>query len=147
TTDFTRSSLAVVRAGAQAAGREPSSLRTASYVSFLAARARGDAIARVKKQLSFLLRNKFLADNVASSGIPIDQEAIIAAMSRRDFEAAQRLIPDEAAEAFAVVGTLRECCDRLQQYAAAGLGELVLLMGGTLEDQRYGLRVMRELAA
>jgi 5,10-methylenetetrahydromethanopterin reductase len=144
-TEFTCQSLAVVRAGAQEAGRDYGTLRTASYISFLAAPNRRDAITRVKKQLSFLLRNKFLQGNVSSSGIPIDQEAIISAMSRRDFDAAQRLIPDEAAEHFAVVGTIRGCCDRLQQYASSGLQELVLLMAGTLEDQRYGLKVMREL--
>jgi hypothetical protein len=77
-------------------------LRTAGYISFLASPDRSDAIAKVKRQLSFLLRNKFLRENVASSGIPVDQEAIIAAMSKRDFDTAQRLIPDEAAEAFAV---------------------------------------------
>jgi len=145
TTEFTRQSLALVSVGAEEAGRPHSSLRTAGYISFLASPDRSDAIARVKRQLSFLLRNKFLRENVASSGIPVDQEAIIAAMSKRDFDTAQRLIPDEAAEAFAVAGTVRECCDRLQEYANAGLRELVLLMAGTLDDQRYGLKVMREL--
>src|SRR5262249_30312531 len=59
-TEFTCQSLAVVRAGAQEAGRDYGTLRTASYISFLAAPNRRDAITRVKKQLSFLLRNKFL---------------------------------------------------------------------------------------
>jgi 5,10-methylenetetrahydromethanopterin reductase len=145
TTQFTRHSLAVVRAGAEEAARDYGTLRTASYISFLAAPDRGEAIGKIKKQLSFLLRNKFLAENVASSGVSLDQQAIVAAMSARDFDTAQRLIPDEAAERFAVAGTVRECCDRLQQYAETGLQELVLLMAGTLDDQRYGLRVVRDL--
>jgi 5,10-methylenetetrahydromethanopterin reductase len=144
TSEFTRRSLAVVRSGAEEAGRDYGSVRTASYISFLAAPDRADAINRVKKQLSFMLRNKFLQENVALSGISVDQDAIVAAMSARDFETAQRLVPDEAAERFAVAGTVRDCCDRLQHYADAGLQELVLLMAGTQDDHRYGLRVMRE---
>jgi hypothetical protein len=60
-----------------------------------ASAASGRKDRKVKKQLSFLLRNKFLAENVALSGIRLDQEAIIAAMSTRDFDTAQPLIPDE----------------------------------------------------
>jgi alkanesulfonate monooxygenase SsuD/methylene tetrahydromethanopterin reductase-like flavin-dependent oxidoreductase (luciferase family) len=67
-------------------------------------------------------------------------------MSKRDFEAAARLIPDEAVEAFAVTGTVQQCCDKLQAYADAGLTELVLFMAGELEDQRYGLEVIRALS-
>jgi alkanesulfonate monooxygenase SsuD/methylene tetrahydromethanopterin reductase-like flavin-dependent oxidoreductase (luciferase family) len=147
TSEFTRRSLAVVRAGTEEAGRDYGAIRTSSYISFLAAPDHGAAITRIKKQLSFLLRNKFLQENIALSGIPIDQEAIVAAMSARDFETAQRLVPDHAAERFAVAGTVRECCDRLQQYTDAGLQELVLLMAGTQDDQRYGLRVIRELSS
>jgi alkanesulfonate monooxygenase SsuD/methylene tetrahydromethanopterin reductase-like flavin-dependent oxidoreductase (luciferase family) len=66
-------------------------------------------------------------------------------MAKRDLEAAQSLIPDEAADRFAVAGTPDECVDKLAAYAAAGLDELVLLMAGTLEDHRYGLEVIREL--
>jgi 5,10-methylenetetrahydromethanopterin reductase len=145
TTEFVRQSLALTYAGANQAGRDYDALHTAGYITFLAALDRGEAIAKAKRQLSFIMRNRFLQDNIASSGLSIDQEAIIAAMSARDFERAQALIPDEAVDRFAVAGTAQDCCDKLAKYADAGLKELVLLMAGTLEDQRQGLNVIREM--
>ena len=44
------------------------------------------------------MRNKFLAENIASSGVKVDQDAVIAAMAARDFEKAQSLIPDDVVE-------------------------------------------------
>jgi alkanesulfonate monooxygenase SsuD/methylene tetrahydromethanopterin reductase-like flavin-dependent oxidoreductase (luciferase family) len=141
---YVEQSMRLVRDGAIAANRDYESLHSAGYISFLAHSSRKEAFAKVKRQLSFILRNRFLDRNIVESGIPIDQEAIIAAVARRDFEAAQGLIPDEAAEQFAVVGTTKECVDRLKQYAAVGLKELVLLMAGTPEDHQYGLKVIHE---
>jgi 5,10-methylenetetrahydromethanopterin reductase len=145
TTRHVESSLAVVRAGAIAANRDFGALHTAGYISFLAHSSRREAFSRIKRQLSFLLRNRFLDRNIAESGVSIDQGAIIAAMGKRDLEAAQSLIPDEAVEQLAVAGTADECIEKLHRYAAAGLKELVLLMAGTLEDHHYGLRIIREL--
>ena len=65
-------------------------------------------------------------------------------MAKRDLEAAQALIPDEAVERFAVAGTAEQCIEKLKAYSAAGLKELVLLMAGTIEDHQYGLKVIRE---
>jgi len=142
---FVKQSLAIAQSGIAASGRTLPDFRQAGYISFLAGPERAEAIGKIKKQLSFILRNRFLDDNIALSGIKLDQEAIIAAMSARDFERAQSLISDEAADAFTVSGTVRDCCDKLQRYREAGLTEPVLLMAGTLEDHRYGLAVIREL--
>ena len=146
TSSFVKESLSIAKSGVEEAGRQIETFKTAGYISFVAAPDRGDAIAKVKKQLSFMLRNRYLDENVASSGVRIDQDAIIAAMASRDFARAQGLISDEAVDAFTVAGTVRECCDKLQKYIDAGLKEPVLLMAGTLEDQRFGLNVVRELA-
>lgn len=144
---FVKQSLAIAQTGVAAAGRTLAEFRQAGYISFLAAPERSEAIGKIKKQLSFLLRNRFLDENIASTGIKLDQEAIISAMAERDFERAQSLIPDDAADVFTVCGTVRECCDKLQKYREAGLTEPVLLMAGTLQDHRYGLAVIRELAS
>ena len=145
TTDYVRQSLELTRAGAQEAGRDYAALDTAGYITFLAGRDRKDAIAKVKNQLSFIMRNRFLQDNIALSGVRVDQEAVIAAMAERNFEKARSLIPDEAVERFAVAGTVDECCEQLKKYAEAGLKELVLLMAGDLHDQRYGLNVIKKM--
>ncbi len=145
TISYVEESLGLVHEGAVAAKRDYDSLHTAGYISFLAHPSRKEAFAKVKRQLSFILRNRFLDRNIAQSGIALDQEAIIAAMAKRDLDAAQALIPDEAVDRFAVAGTTNDCVEKLQRYSTAGLKELVLLMAGTIEDHQYGLKVIREL--
>jgi 5,10-methylenetetrahydromethanopterin reductase len=144
---FVRESLEHTAAGARTAGRDHDALHVAGYISFATSRDPARAMEEVRKKLAFLLRNRFIDDNIAHSGIAIDQAAIIEAMERRDYERAAKMVPDEAVHAFAVAGTVQQCCDRLLRYREAGLKELVLLLAGTIEDQRYGLRVIRELAA
>jgi alkanesulfonate monooxygenase SsuD/methylene tetrahydromethanopterin reductase-like flavin-dependent oxidoreductase (luciferase family) len=142
---FVRESLAHTAAGARAASRDYGALHVAGYISFAASREPARAVEEVRKKLAFLLRNRFIDDNIAHSGIAIDQSAIIEAMARRDYENAARRVPDEAVDTFAVAGTVQQCCDKLLKYREAGLQELVLLLAGTIEDQRYGLQVIREL--
>ena len=142
---FVRESLAMTRTGAEQAERDYASLHTASYISFVASADAKRAVDQVRMKLAFILRNRFIDDAIAHSGIAIDQAAIIEAMARRDYEAASRLVPDEAVHAFAAAGTIQQCCDKLIAYRDAGLKEVVLLLAGTIDDQRYGLSVIREL--
>lgn len=142
---FVRKSLSFMNEGAGEAGRDPKTLNAAGYISFMAAEDGRRAVDTVRQKLAFLFRNKFLDDNIAFTGIPIDQEAIMAAISKRDYAAAARLVPDDAVDAFAVAGTVRQCCDKLQAFAEAGLQELVLFMAGDATDQQFGLAVIREM--
>ncbi len=144
---FVRESLRHTAAGAQQAGRDYGTLHAAGYISFAASPDGKRAVEEVRKQLAFILRNRYIDDAIAHSGIAIDQPAIIAAMARRDYAAAAKLVPDAAVDAFAVAGTVNQCCDRLLEYRDAGLGELVLLLAGDIDDQRCGLSVIRELSA
>jgi len=143
---FVAHSLALAAAGARESGRDPAALRKAGYLYFLVSRDERQAVETVRQRLAFLFRNRYLDENLAHSGIPIDQPAIIAAISRRDIEAAARLVPDEAVEAFAVCGSPARCRDRLAAYVAAGLDEPVLVMTGRPEDRALGLQLVRELA-
>jgi 5,10-methylenetetrahydromethanopterin reductase len=142
---YVRKSLDFAQSGAIQVGRDPKSLRAAGYVSFMASSDSRHAVDAVRQKLAFLFRNKFIDDNLAFTGIPIDQEAIIAAMSKRDYDAAARLVPDDAVEAFGVAGTVRQCCDKLQAFADAGLEDVVLFMAGEPADHRIGLSVINEL--
>jgi 5,10-methylenetetrahydromethanopterin reductase len=145
-TGFAAHSLSIMDQSAREAGRDLSALRRAGYISFMAAEDSRRAVGAVRQKLAFLFRNRFIEDNLAFTGIPIDQEAIIAAMSKRDFDEAARLVPDDAVEAFGVAGTVRQCCEKLVQFQSAGLSDLILLMAGDSSDQRFGLAVVRELA-
>lgn len=142
---FVAHSLGLAAAGARESGRDPATLRRSGYIFFLASRDERRAVATVRQKLAFLFRNRFIDDNLAHSGLPIDQAAIIAAISRRDFEAATRLVPDEAAEAFAACGSPARCRDRIEAYLAAGLDEPVLVMLGEAEDRALGLELVRDL--
>jgi 5,10-methylenetetrahydromethanopterin reductase len=142
-TQSVRWSLEQVQTGMMAAKRTDVPFRKAAYISFMAAREKKHAVEMVRQKLAFMFRNQFLAENLQRSGIPIDQQGIIEAMSRRDFAAAANLVPDDAVETFAVAGTAQECCERLHGFGEAGLQDAVLLLAGTLEDQRYGLQVLR----
>lgn len=146
--EYARVSLDFVDAGAREAGRDPGAVEHAAYIFFMASDSSPkDAFEKSRRKLAFVLRNRFLDDAVAHSGIPIDQEAIIAAISQRDIDGAARLVPDEAVEAFTVCGTRRQCADRLERYADAGMGELVLMLVGEAADRRESLDVVREFAS
>jgi 5,10-methylenetetrahydromethanopterin reductase len=142
-TQSVRWSIEQVQIGMAAAARSDVPFRKAGYISFIAAREKKHAVDTLRQKLAFLFRNQFMAENLQRSGIPIDQQGIIEAMGRRDFAAAARLVPDDAVETFGVAGTVQECCDRLRAFGEAGLQDAVLLLAGSLEDQRYGLQVLR----
>jgi 5,10-methylenetetrahydromethanopterin reductase len=144
--EFSRHSIGLVKKAAADAGRDPASIRTSSYIFFLAGADERTAMERVRRKLAFVLRNRFIDDNIRFSGIPIDQDAIIAAISRRDIDAAAREVPDEAVEAFSVWGSRQRCATQLERYIAAGIEEPVLLLAGEASDRRESLAAIREFA-
>lgn len=144
---YARHSLAIAAKGAEEAGRRSGEVLTAGCLFFMASREPKRAVEEVRRKLAFVLRNRFLDESLAFTGIPVDQAAIIAAISERDLEGAARLVPDDAVDAFAVAGSVRACCDKLQAFADAGIGELVLLVAGEREDREEGLKVIAEFRA
>ncbi len=144
TPEYAASSLAIVADAASAAGRDPSTLLASGYVMTSVSPDGDEAIEACRGKLAFLLRNKHLADNVRQSGVPVDQEAIIEAVSRRDLEAAKRLVSDEAVGAFSVAGTPRACRDRLDRYVKAGLREIVLSVTGSPDHRGLALALAHE---
>ena len=93
------------------------------------------------------MRNKFLAANVKASGIAVDQDAVIAAIARRDIAGATALVPDDAVEAFGIAGTPQHCSRRLRDFIDAGIDEPVLGILGSAEDCLLALDVVREFKA
>ena len=129
--------------GARAAGRDASAVRGTGFIYTAVSPDGRTAIEAVRAKLAFLLRNRYLADNIRQSGLPIDQPAIIAAVARRDLETARRLVPDEAVEAFAIAGTPHQARMRLDAYLAAGLREPVLSISGPPEHRQLALALAR----
>jgi 5,10-methylenetetrahydromethanopterin reductase len=143
-TDSVKQSLALCAEGAAKDKRDLSLFRRAGYLFFGTSRDAREAIDAVRQKLAFVMRNKFLGANIKASGIPVDQEAVIAAIARRDIAGATALVPDEAVEAFGIAGTPQHCTRRLRDFIDAGIDEPVLGLLGSAENCRLGLDVMRE---
>ena len=145
-TDSVRRSIARCAEEAAKDGRDTARLRRAGYLFFSVSHNVKEALDAVREKLAFVMRNKFLGANIKVSGIPVDQEAVIAAIARRDIAGAAALIPDEAVGAFAIAGTPQHCSERLRDFVDAGLNEPVLGLLGNPENCALALDVMREFA-
>ena len=143
-TDSVKQSLALCAEGAARDKRDLSAFRRAGYLFFGTSRQPKEAVEAVRQKLAFVMRNKFLAANIKASGIPVDQEAVMAAIARRDIAGAAALVPDEAVEAFSIAGSPEHCTRRLRDFIDAGLREPVLGLIGTAENCALGLQIMRE---
>ena len=142
-----RHSLARVADGARAAGRDPGELRNAAFLYFSVSADGREAVDYLRGRLAFLFRNRAMADNIRSSGLPIDHEAIVDAVARRDMETAKSFVPDEAVDAFAVGGTPANCRDRLAAYLETGVTEPAIQISGPPESRALALDLLREFAA
>ncbi|HEY1361988.1 MAG TPA: LLM class flavin-dependent oxidoreductase [Xanthobacteraceae bacterium] len=142
----TRRCLELAQAGLRASGREAAALRRCSFISFGVSPDGSAAKSAMLRKLAFLFRSRGHAGNIASSGLDIDHQAIIAAHARHDFDAAVSLLPTEAADAFAVAGTPAQCRSRLDAYLAAGLDEPVIEVTGSVEERKLALEVVRDIA-
>jgi 5,10-methylenetetrahydromethanopterin reductase len=143
-TESVRQSIAVSAEGAAKAGRDMATFRRAGYLFFGTSRNAKEAVDAVRQKLAFVMRNKFLGANIKASGIAVDQEAVIAAIARRDIAGAAALVPDEAVEAFGIAGTPEHCTKRLRDFIDAGLDEPVLGLLGSEENCLLALDIMRE---
>jgi 5,10-methylenetetrahydromethanopterin reductase len=143
-TDSIRSSIAHCAEGARKEDRELGNFCCAAYLFFGASHDAAEARDAVRQKLAFVMRNKFLAANIKASGIAVDQEAVIAAIARRDIMQASALVPDEAVEAFAIAGTPEHCSSRLRDFIDAGINEPVLGILGSAENCLLALELMRE---
>lgn len=141
-----RDCLVHVDAGIAASGRDPATLRKASFINFRASRDGAAAKAAVLRKLAFLFRNRGHADNIKSSGLDIDHAGIIQCLAAHDLDAATRLLPMAAANVFAVAGTPAECSARLAEYLAVGLDEPIIEVTGTAEERALALEVVRDVA-
>jgi 5,10-methylenetetrahydromethanopterin reductase len=133
-------------AGVIAKRRDPGALRKCSFINCNVSADGAAAKAAMLRKLAFLFRSRGHADNIKSSKLDIDHDAIIAAHARHDFDGAVRLMPPQAANVFGAAGTPSECRARLEQYLAIGLDEPIIEVSGTAEERRLALDLVRDLA-
>jgi 5,10-methylenetetrahydromethanopterin reductase len=142
----TQRCLDLAEAGVRATSRPSRSLQRVSLINLAVSNDGAAAKATILRKLAFLFRSRGHADNIKSSNLDIDHQAIMAAHARHDFDAAVKLLPEAAANVFAAAGTPAECRDRLEQYLAIGLDEPVIEVTGSAEDRKLALEVVREMA-
>lgn len=142
---YTKRCLAWAEDGREAAGRARDAISRAGFVFCSVSPDGGEAREELRRKLGFLFRNESQAGNIADSGVEIDHAAIVAAIARRNFDAATALVPDAAIEAFGVAGTPAECRDGLERYLAAGLDETILHISGTPENRALALELIGKL--
>ena len=142
----TRRCLELAHTGVAAKGRDPAALRRCSFINCNVSEDGMAARAAMLRKLSFLFRSRGHADNIKSSNLDIDHQAIMASHARHDFDGAARLLPVEAANVFAVAGTPAQCRTRLEEYLAMGLDEPVIEVSGTAQERKLALDVVRDIA-
>ena len=142
----TRRCLDFAQGGVQAKGRDPAAVRTCSLINCKVSQDGAAAKAAMLRKLAFLFRSRGHAENIKSSDLDIDHQAIIAAHAHHDFEGAVRLLPVEAANVFAVAGTPAQCRTRLEEYLAVGLDEFIIEVSGNAEERKLALDLVREVA-
>jgi len=138
--------LELAATGVAAKGRDPKAVRRCALINCKVSRDPAAAQAAMLRKLAFLFRSHGHADNIKSSNLDIDHEAIMRAHARHDFDAAVRLLPIEAANVFAVAGTPEHCRARLQDYLAMGFDEPIIEVSGNSEERKLALDVVREIA-
>lgn len=142
-----RRCIEAAKAGADSAGRDFSTVRKASLVNLNVSRDGVSAKRATLRKLAFLFRSRGHAENIKSSGLAIDHNSIIEAMSRHDLDAAASLLPLEAATTFAVSGTPDECAERLSAYLSIGLDEVIIELSGAGEERKLALQVLQQTAS
>lgn len=142
---YERHQLNLVDEAARAVGRDPARIGKSSYVYFLAASPDGKSRHKIKEKLAFLFRNDKIRENLEFSGLKVDQEAVMAAIAKRDIETAMKLVPDEAIDVLTITGDAAECRRRIDAYLDAGLDEIVLSLVGSAEDRMRSLDLLAAL--
>ena len=82
----------------------------------------------------------------ALGGGKVDQEALAAAVGKRDWDAAKKFISDEVVHAHSIAGTASECRSQLESFIKSGLNLPVLLPMGTQEARKKVIRMVKELS-
>jgi 5,10-methylenetetrahydromethanopterin reductase len=132
--------------GAGKGGRTLQDVDVAGFVTAAVSDSAKEAIEANKLFLAYVFRNVHHADNIRLGGGRVDQEALAAAVGRRDWEAAKKFISDEVVLAHSVAGTPADCRKQLGSFVQGGLNLPILLPTGTQEARRQVVRMARELA-
>ncbi|MBI4528337.1 MAG: LLM class flavin-dependent oxidoreductase [Deltaproteobacteria bacterium] len=136
-----------IRKGLERAKKSPEESVVAGFVTTSVSENAAEAIEASKTFLAYIFRNKHHAENIRMGGGKIDQESLAAAVARRDWEGAKKLVSDEVVFAHSVSGTASECRRRLENFIQGGLSLPILLPMGNQEARKKVVEMARTLSA
>jgi 5,10-methylenetetrahydromethanopterin reductase len=131
--------------GAAKAGRAFGAVDVAGFVTASVADDAREAIDANKMFLAYIFRNAHHAENVRLGGAQLDQPALAAAVSKRDWDAAKKFITDEMVFAHSVAGTPADCRKQLEAFTKGGLDLPIVLPMGTQDARKRVVRMVREI--
>jgi 5,10-methylenetetrahydromethanopterin reductase len=133
-----------IKIGAEKAGKSLLQCDVAGFVTTAVSDRPKEAIEANKLFLAYVFRNVHHAENIRLGGGTVDQEALAAAVAKRDWEAAKKFISDEVVHAHSIAGTPAQCRKHLEAFVSGGLNLPVLLPTGTQESRRRVVEMARE---
>ena len=135
-----------IKKGAEKAGKSLDDRDVAGFVTASVAENSREAIEANKLFLGYVFRNTHHAENIRLGGGKVDQEALAAAVGKREWEAAKKFISDEVVHAHSLAGTPAECREQLESFIKGGLNLPILLPMGTQEARKRVVRMVRDMA-
>jgi 5,10-methylenetetrahydromethanopterin reductase len=136
-----------IAAGAAMAGKTLGQVDVAGFVTASVADDAREAMEANKLFLAYIFRNTHHADNIRLGGGKVDQEALAAAVAKREWDTAKKLISDEVVFAHSVAGTPADCRKQLEAFIQGGLNLPIVLPMGTQEARMRVVRMAREVVA
>ncbi|MBS0525268.1 MAG: LLM class flavin-dependent oxidoreductase [Proteobacteria bacterium] len=85
----------------------------------------------IRRPIGFVLRGAHHAENIRLGGAGLDQQALAAAYAAENWSEVDRLVNDDVVRRHTACGTPQQVRDKLDEYRAIGLDEIVL---GGLDD-------------
>jgi len=85
----------------------------------------------IRRPIGFVLRGAHHAENIRLGGARLDQQALAAAYAAENWSEVDRLVSDDVVRGHTACGTPQQVRDKLAEYRAIGLDEVVL---GGLDD-------------
>jgi len=89
------------------------------------------ALDSIRRPIGFVLRGGHHAENIRLGGASLDQQALAAAYAAENWNEVDRLVSDDVVRRHTACGTPQQVRDKLAEYRAIGLDEVVL---GGLDD-------------
>ena len=135
-----------IEKGALKTGKSLGDRDVAGFVTTAVSEDPREAIEANKMFLAYIFRNTHHAENIRLGGAKVNQEALAAAVAKRDWEAAKKFISDGIVRAHSIAGTAAECRSQLESFTRGGLSLPILLPMGTQEARKKVIRMAEALA-